>query len=348
MPEQERPVSSTVECIAPHGLGYGEGKISTVERAQTDMAFSDKLAFIGDKIVNDSETFKSVEANDDGCGDGRGVLRIFQRYFADGLSKVISFNRSLRRAKVFGGGAAVGASMWRTINRRPRNGETVQGDIGFIVDEFSERRFAHGAHTDTHAQGEKCGCGAIDNYPLVTSNALKFRESITENLKAIYGGAYADNHYAIETAFAAYEELAQDEGYFSNANGKKTMETLLDDGAVVKELDGEHREGAIILNEIEGTTVDQVHLATLLAEKFGKDTEPVQAFVVDTWRGRQIAEEITKIAKNVNPDVDEDEVRRVAFADFLIRTLAVAATLTKGDLPVYHRRAVKEYANVAA
>jgi len=218
----------------------------------------------------------------------------------------------------------------------------------FIIDEFAERHFAHGAHTDTRAKGEKCGCGAIDNYPLITENVVRFREQITNTLKAVYGDEYADNHYAIETAFSAYEELAHDEEYFSNANGKKTMETLLDDGAVVKELGGEHREGVIVLNEIEGTTVDQVYLADKLAEEFGLDAEQVQAFVVDIWRGRRIADEITKIAKNILPDIDEDETRRLAFADFLIRTLAVSATLTKGDLPVYHRRGIKECATVAA
>jgi len=77
VPEQERQVVASIECIAPQGLGFGDGSISTTERARDDEDFPDKLAFIGDKILNDSETFKLVEADDDGCGDGRGVLRVF-------------------------------------------------------------------------------------------------------------------------------------------------------------------------------------------------------------------------------------------------------------------------------
>lgn len=42
--------------------------------------------------------------------------------------------------------------------------------------------------------------------------------------------------------------------------------------------------------------------------------------------------------------MDRDEAYKRAFADFLIRTLAVSATLTQGDQPVIHRAKKSEMA----
>ncbi|OYX53564.1 hypothetical protein B7Y92_02280, partial [Candidatus Saccharibacteria bacterium 32-50-13] len=72
----------------------------------------------------------------------------------------------------------------------------------------------------------------------------------------------------------------------------------------------------------------------------GGDERPriVQAFSVDVWRGRAIADKVAEVAQAEDPTADADHAWKVAYADFLVRTLAVAGTLTAGDLPVYRRR----------
>ena len=127
------------------------------------------------------------------------------------------------------------------------------------------------------------------------------------------------------------------------------MDFMLENGAVVKELRGGHMEDFIIVNDVEGTTFDQRKLAEKLKE--AGVAEEVQAFVVDTWRGRMYAEKVADIAEKYPTEVgtDKETVRAQAYADFLIRTLAVSATLTKGDLPVIGRcDATKQHYALAA
>jgi hypothetical protein len=192
-----------------------------------------------------------------------------------------------------------------------------------------------GAHTDNHAKGEACGCGAIDKYPEITKNALKYRANIEATLRALYGESYEENVSAIESVFATYQAVSDDETYFSNAAGKTTMDLIKQDGAVVKELADQHLEAYVILNDIEGTTFDQRKFDTKL-KNAGVESEP-QAFVVDIWRGRMYADATAKIAVENIPNVEFEEARKKAYADFLIRTLAVSSTLTAGDQPVHAR-----------
>lgn len=76
--EQLRIVSDKVT----DGLGYGQGEISYAERLAE--VGRDKLA-AAEKIINSTELLVKIgpdEGNlivdDDGCGDGRGVSRVFQ------------------------------------------------------------------------------------------------------------------------------------------------------------------------------------------------------------------------------------------------------------------------------
>ena len=127
------------------------------------------------------------------------------------------------------------------------------------------------------------------------------------------------------------------------------MDFMLENGAVVKELKGGHMEDFIIVNDVEGTTFDQRELAKKLEE--AGVAEEVQAFVIDTWRGRMYAEKVADIAEKYPTEAgtDKETVCAQAYADFLIRTLAVSATLTAGDLPVIGRRdATKQHYALAA
>lgn len=338
-PEQEQQ-PTVVELIAPQGLGFGEGGISVTSQIEQGIITADTPRHIYDLLINDTEAFKGVEVDDDGCGDGRPWTKVIQQYRDDaGDKKIQLFGASKLRAKVFGGGLVTAASMWRTIQGAPQPDETVGGDRALMARQLEAAAFHHGAHSDDHAEGNNCGCGAIDKYPVITANAIKYRPQITGALEALYGDEFDDNKAAIEQAFGVYETLAQEAGYFGDASGKQSMEQILDSGAVVKELAGHHIEDTIIINTVEGTTLDQQYFTeTVKNAGDGSAPETVQAFSVDVWRGKEIAQAVAEIAQAEDQTADIDQVRKLAYADFLIRTLAVAGTLTAGDLPVYQRR----------
>lgn len=332
----EREVKHEVICLAESGLGFGEGAINTQERISKGEISVEDLRTGSEIIANDADVFVSVDvdAPDDGCGDGRQAARIF-RILDEQTGEMQEFNASRRRAKIFGGGLIVASSMWRAISGPAHHQETVYGDRQFIADELTYMNIEYGAHTDNHAHGDSCGCGAIDKYPQITANALKYREQIESTLQAVYGDSYVDNADAINSVFETYAATVKDEQYFSNAEGVKTMDLIKDRGAVVKELADAHLETYVVMNDIEGTTFDQRQFDRKLRGA-GVESEP-QAFVVDVWRGRMYAEAVAKIATENLSDVDYEDARKKAYADFLVRTLAVSATLTAGDLPVHAR-----------
>lgn len=328
-----------IECIAPDGLGFGEGGISVKEQMRQGILTAEAPKHVHEVLTNDPNSFKNVETDDDGCGDGRPWVKILRRVWRDGFKEVVEYKKSLLRAKVFGGGLVVASSMWRSLKRTPEHGQTVGQDRQFMARKLTEYGLTHGAHTDNHATGDKCGCGAIDNYPLITANAVKYRSQIIETLKALYGDSYADNAPAIDDVFATYAELSAE--YFADASGKQAMEQILETDAVVKELYGHHVEETIVINDVEGTTLDQQYFTQRVKDMCTDKPQIVQAFVVDIWRGRQIAEAVANIAREEGVSDDKEYLHQVAYADFMIRTLAVAATLTAGDLPVYIRRHAK-------
>lgn len=337
MAEYEHQNEAEIIVLAPHGLGFGEGSISTEDQLERGELSAEAMETGLDIIMNDHSVFGFVDhdANDDGCGDGRPVSKVFALIdSASGKTKEY-FNKSRRRAKLFGGGLIAASSMWRSVSGDPVNGETVLGDREFISKELKDRGIMYGAHTDSHAEGENCGCGAIDKYPDITRNAVKYQQPIKEVLGALYGDSYADNESAIKAVFDVYEAIAVRQGYFTNAGGKTSMDFMLEQGAVVKQLDRNHLEDFVIMNDIEGTTFDQRAFDAKLKDR--GITREVQAFVVDTWRGRMYADAIADIARKYMTQADLSAIRKQAYADFLIRTLAVSATLTKGDQPVVGR-----------
>jgi hypothetical protein len=324
-----------VVCVTDEGLGFGEGSISVHKRIELGELTSGEILLAREVIQDDPEVFVPVDADapDDGCGDGRKAAYIYRMNMETG--EIEKFSKSRRRAKLFGGGLIVASSMWRAVSGPSLNQETVLGDREYIAGELKEMGITYGAHTDNHAEGDNCGCGAIDKYPKITENIIKYRQEIETTLKVLYGGSLDDNKAAIDSVFNTYETLLADNIYFSNAAGSKTMELIEEKGAVIKELSNDHLEGFVVLNDIDNTTLDQRVLDDKLAEK-GIQSE-VQAFVVDTWRGRMYADAIAKIATRSNPEMNFNTVRATAYADFLIRTLAVSSTLTAGDQPVLVR-----------
>lgn len=146
--------TAIVELIAPEGLGFGEGGISVKEQIKKGILTPEAPRHIHDLLINDPDAFKPIEAEDDGCGDGRPWNKVIQLITENDQKKINLYKTSLLRAKVFGGGLVVASSMWRAIKGIPANNQTVGQDRAFIAGELQKRNFSHGAHSDDHAEGQ--------------------------------------------------------------------------------------------------------------------------------------------------------------------------------------------------
>lgn len=295
--------------IAPEGLGFGEGGISLSDR--NNEISSEDLSQI-ETIVNSKDILVPVSTDkdgnmidDDGCGDGRSVSRIFEGEEIRG--------KSLNRAKVFGGGAAMATST--LIGLGQAKGHTLSSTFSSGISLLRDKMVNFGAHTDTHAvhSQENSGCGAIDKAPIIVKNAVKFKEQIRSTIQAL--GIETTGLDEVEFAFSSY---ASDQ--MGEYTGADVMNEIIDNGKIVKELEDDHKEVLVILNTADNFTVDQ----DVIREATNKKA---QAFAVDVWRLKVLADRLY---------VDQsDDVRHKAFLSELVYTLATAATLTKGDLPVY-------------
>ncbi len=340
---REQDLSIEVRVIAPNGFGFGEGKISTKTQLENPerSGLTHEALEKGLEIIQSGKPFVPVDADakDDGCGDGRPTSVVYK--MIDTAKQI--FKKSRRRAKIFGGGLVVASSMFRSAIR----GNVTQGDTVFQDREetaaiLGKRKVEYGGHTDNHAHGEKCGCGAIDLYPEITANALKYRSQITNLVTTVYrdvqgvdGEALEAKTAAIERVFAVYENQVENAPeFFKDAAGSKTMELMERKGSVIKELADDHLEDFVVVNDIEGTTFDQRMFDEEMINQGVEGT--AQAFVVDSWRGRMYADLIADEAHKEH-SIDRERAYDTAEADFWIRTLAVSGTLTAGDLPAVYR-----------
>ncbi len=290
------------------GLGYGDGTISYEDRKEI---VGHEIVGKVEKVVTSNEVLVEVSVDkdgnrlcDDGCGDGRPVYRIFQ----NGIEKA----KSLFRAKVFGGGPVMAAA--DIIGQGKANGSSLQDVFKRGLSTLKRNLVDFGGHTDTHAHGDNCGCGAIDKATAVVSAVSIYADKIQESIAAL--GVDIDGMDEVVGNFVSYASEIEGQEY----SGKKVMDEIIESGKVIKELDDDHKEMFILLNTVEGYTVDQEKIREISEGK-------IQVFAVDVWRLKEIAEKL-------HPD-ESEEIQNKAFLSELVYTLGTAAVLTKGDLPVY-------------
>lgn len=304
--EQKMP-EFTVTRLAD-GLGYGEGSVSTVDRADvtTEDVAAGEAVIESEKVLVEVDRDKNGEPiNDDGCGDGRGVKEVWEG--------MVRRFKSLNRAKVFGAGVAMAAA--DDIGSGNARGKSLMDVFMDGIDTLKNVGMKFGAHTAEHVHGDGCGCGAIDEAPKVVKNAVKYENQIRENVDLL--GVDTEGLDEIFTNYREFDAAQPKDATFSGAKVMAAIRGVKD--VVVKKLAGPHLEYFIVLNLVSGKTVDQ---GAIREATDGK----LQAFAVDVWRLQEIAEKL-------HP---EDTVaQKRAFLSKLVYTLSVGATLTKGDLPVY-------------
>lgn len=320
--EQERMhMVVQVETIQlTDGLGFGDGSISVTDRTDEDHEhhIEPEVLQLVDDAVRDDEILVAVDEDndglvieDDGCGDGRGVDAEEGSIFKKIGDHVEHMKRSLNRYKAFGGGATMSTAS--LIGRGKAKGQTLSGAFKEGIHKLKSNRISFGAHIDTHAHGENCGCGAIDKSPVILQNIVKYRDRITEA-----AGLLAPDTTGLEGVLDNMGEYA-DEIKDQPFAGQDVMDDIIDQGKVVKRLEGPHLEVAIVINTVEGYTVNQDYVRRITQGR-------AQVFAVDVPR-------LTQLAEKLHPNDTVEQ--RQSFLSMLVYTLGTAATLTKGDLPVY-------------
>jgi hypothetical protein len=160
----------------------------------------------------------------------------------------------------------------------------------------------------------------VDKAPQIFANAIEFQEQITGTILAL---TKEENKQAVSV------EL---EGVFANIATYNTSSATLNSnhqgefivgrlgqskGCDVRTLKGKHDELRIMINTIPRTTIDQEYIRSQTENK-------AQVFALDAHHLVQLANIIGKT----------DGEKTKALLSMVVYTLATAATLTDGTLPV--------------
>lgn len=288
------------------GLNFGKGTISKNDRLDAkDDDLDHSIVTDVEAAIQAPQILTRVEADDDGCGDGRGV-KLIQR------GKEV-LKHSLHRAKVFGGGLTM--SVAARIGLAETNDQPLEAVFEETMDILDGKKLPYGAHTDEHAHGDNCGCGAIDKAPAILENTIVYKEQIASAIDLLTNGQETDVLDEVFSGFTNYAKQIEGQPY----KGSRIISKIRGTDKVVKELEGPHLETHIVINTVRGMTVNQEYIRKISDGK-------AQVFGVDAWRKQDIA-------KKLYPKDSKKQER--AYLSMLVYTLATAGTLTKGDLPVY-------------
>lgn len=213
------------------------------------------------------------------------------------------------RPKVFGGGLTMTVSTLVGLQK---------ADVGpsklftEAIMQLNTHGIDFGAHTDDQAQAPNSGCGAIDKFPQILVAAVTYRQQIAESIASL--GVATDGLEAVQDHFTAYSERFGNDVY----GGIEVMAKVAAEGKLIKELADEHIEKAVILNTVSGYTINQLLLHDQMDGR-------ADVFAVDVWRMQELADKL----------YDKPQERSTAFLSELVYSLATAAVLTRGNLPVY-------------
>ena len=288
------------------GFEFGHGKISGVG------ANNDVLMAVNQVVYHNSDILMPIghddlgrQIDDDGCGDGRAVVTVFS------LDR--KYRRSLNRSKVFGGSATMATACAIGLD------EAGEHSLNEVFEQSIQALDAHdmdfGAHTDEQMHGKNCGCGAIDKAPQILLAALKYEIPIRGAITLL-----GEDTTGLNEVYANFRKYIAQLAKHPEYSGMEVLDLILNNkhSRIVKQLGGSHRECRIVLNTIRNYTVNQ----RLVRDVTNNEA---QIFAVDVWR----MEDLVKKLYAMQP-----QLQHKALLSELIYTVATAAVLTKGDLPV--------------
>ncbi len=314
--EQKTSTNNVSELLfnGKSGFGFGRGLISRARQLLSGELTAEREQQGLDYILNDQNAFVDVDKLDDGCSDGR-IATFAEQLQPDGSIQYAE--TLLNRAKVFGGGVMMGvAGKIGSGVIAPSTTAQFDNSIHFL----SAKNMRFGAHDDAHAEGENCGCGAIDKYPEHIKNTQLFKSEIKSSFMTLFGDDFNDEIFesVSENFRTALAVVAAEPSY----SGRRVRNAIAKTGAVIKRLTGQHQEDFVVINFEHGTTLNQSGLAN------ATDSQ-VQAFCVDAWRLQEYAQAIG--------DGDAEQEQKALYG-MLMYTLATSGTLTDGSQRVLIRK----------
>lgn len=315
-----------VDEIAPNGLGFGGGSISgESSKNGIDKKILDDAA----QEILKQDYYKTIEAKDSGCGDGRPVKSVWAKLKSkfNGSRHQLEASESKIRPKLFGGDFATLYTVLAVATEEGRGAETFGELDEQVIEVFNQMNWVLGTHNDDHGDGpdDLHGCGAIDNRQKILANSQQFKNEIQETLEKL--GLF--NQEASDKVNGVFS--SRNEVYFEGYNGAQRQAYLEEDcdNVVRKVLAGSHQEAFVVINTRKGVTFDQESFRQSMVDKYGADSKLPQVFVVDIWQAESM------IDKLIEKGHIEANQKSVAMAAVLTYTLATAATLTDGTLPVF-------------
>ncbi|QHN42731.1 hypothetical protein GII36_02575 [Candidatus Mycosynbacter amalyticus] len=187
-----------------------------------------------------------------------------------------------------------------------------------------------GGHTDTHASGDNCGCGAVDRVEEIYTKITDQGEKIRELAEAIYGEPI-DNATHARILSNAQSHTEFDTG----AKIRKTFEASMSQpgsDTLMENLEGSHNEKIALINVVPSTTLSRQDMQKVL----GND---LQAFNVDAWAFEKTAASVA---------ASSEDARAIHIA-MLYYNVATALTLCGPNMRIVVRseQSVPEEARAA-
>lgn len=143
-----------------------------------------------------------------------------------------------------------------------------------VISTHKREGYDVGGHTDTHASGDNCGCGAADKVEEIYAKIADQENKVRELVEAIYGEPVDDTtHARIMSNAQSHTEFdtgAKIRDTFEDSKGQPGSDTLMEN------LAGSHNEKIALLNTVPGTTLSR----KAMQESLGNN---LQAFNVDVW-----------------------------------------------------------------
>lgn len=279
------------------GFGYGDAE-STIAVMPDDTALIAKLDDVLHSpalLVPLSTDDSGQPVQDDGCGDGRLTAREYPHKY---------------RAKVFGGGATMTVS---TLIGLGKAMDIAHADLfSHAITRLNDRQIDFGAHTDDLVAAPNSGCGAIDKLPHILIAAVHYQQQIEGSIQDL--GIDTTGLADVQQHFIDYTKKHAGQAYA----GSDVLAEITGQHKIVKQLIDRHIEKAVILNTAVDHAVDQTYV-------YSSTNSQAEVFTVEGWRMQLLADKL----------YDTPEERSSAFLSELIYTLATAAVLTQGNLPVY-------------
>lgn len=325
----------TVREISPLGVGNPESAISYKKQIESGELTAEVAEAAAEYILS-GEGMRQLTDTDDGCIDGRRARRVvFVAESGEFSERSIEDPAEHLRAKVAGGGYVTSLAMHTGLGK---SADSIENDLSGIVSDLAESHVYCGAHTGEHAHEHTTDCGANDKFPLILANGLGFKDVIAANTIALVQEAGLDVDESILEDMFSNWKAAVDAQYGEASSGVSRLD-VIEDGiatlqqtselkekplAVLKDLEGDHKEDFIIVNYRDGETFSQAALNEFLAARH-PDTQ-AQAFVVDASR-------IVTLAKALSGD-NEQDFHQALYAGVAFQ-LATAATLTDGSLRTF-------------